>query len=169
MSQATFTVYRKAEPQGSKHAFVVPGKNGAKPRAVVVDNNKQTMRSYRTDVRNEAMIELKALGIELPMAGKHVPVELNIEFTFICPASAKKRLFPSVAPDYDKLARSTTDALIGVIYVDDSQVCDAHITKVYGPQEKVHISARIMDSTWSGQQSPVTIQEPAFALESEPF
>jgi Holliday junction resolvase RusA-like endonuclease len=142
----TFTVYRKGEPQGSKHAFVVPGKNGGKPRAVVVDNNKQSMRSYRADVRNEAMIEMKRLGIAQPMADKQVAVELSIEFTFIQPPSAKKRKWPSVAPDYDKLARSTTDALIGVIYADDAQVVSAHITKVYGPVENVHVSVRTMEA-----------------------
>jgi Holliday junction resolvase RusA-like endonuclease len=147
MSQVTFTVYRKAEPQGSKHAFVVPGKNGQKARAVVVDNNKVSMRSYRTDVRNEAIIALRERLMSQPMADKHVPVELHIECMFVRPASAKRRKYPSVAPDYDKLARSTTDALIGVIFVDDAQVVLASISKVYGPHEQVHISARTMEGT----------------------
>jgi len=144
--QVSFTVYRKAEPQGSKRAFVVPGKNGAKARAVVVDNKQVPMRAYRQDVRNEAIIALRASLMNQvgPMAGKHEPVELHIEFMFVRPLSAKNRLYPSVAPDYDKLARSTTDALIGVVYADDSQVVTAYITKVYGPQEQVKISATVL-------------------------
>ena len=145
MSQVSFTVYRKAEPEGSKRAFVVPGKNGTAARAVVVDNNKQVMRSYRTDVRNEAMIALKALGIPQPMADKHVPVELAVEFMFLKPPSAKKRKYPSVAPDADKLCRTICDALIGVAFLDDSQVVKLSAGKIYGPSEQVHITARIIE------------------------
>lgn len=144
MPQITFTVYRKAEPQGSKHAFVVPGKNGGKARAVVVDTNKASMRSYRTDVHNEAKIALQKQGLSQPMAEKQVPVELCLEFMFIRPESAKKRKFPSVAPDIDKLMRSTVDAMIGVIFADDAQVVLVSMSKVYGPNEQVHVSARDM-------------------------
>lgn len=145
MTQVAFHVNRKAEPQGSKHAFVVPGKNGQKARAVVVDQKKTSMRSYRTDVRNEAIIALQVLKVEQPMAGRHVPVALNIKFVFVRPESAKKRRYPSVAPDIDKLARSTIDSLIGVLFVDDSQVVSVFMQKEYGPAEQVYISAGIMD------------------------
>lgn len=146
MTSISFTVYRKAEPQGSKRAFVVPGKNGKKARAVVVDNNKVVMRSYRTDVRNEAMIAMQAAGIAQPMAGKQVPVEVTMTFTFLQPPSAKKRLYPSVAPDLSKIIRSTEDALIGTVYSDDSQVVKLTTSKHYGSPERVEVTVTILGS-----------------------
>jgi Holliday junction resolvase RusA-like endonuclease len=146
VSTISFTVYRKAEPQGSKRAFVVPGKNGKKARAVVVDNNKVVMRSYRTDVRNEATIAMQAAGMSQPMAGKQVPVEVTMTFTFLRPPSAKKRLYPSVAPDIDKLVRSSVDAIIGVLFQDDSQVVKLTASKHYGSPERVEITVSILGS-----------------------
>ncbi len=79
------------------------------------------------------------------MAAKHEPVELHLEYTFLRPDGApKRRKLPSVKPDLDKLVRATLDALTGVIYQDDGQVVNIIASKVYGPIEQVHISARII-------------------------
>lgn len=156
MAQVVFTVYCKAEPQGSKRGFIVKGQGGSKPRAVVVDTNKVTMRSYRQEVTREAILAVAEMqkGRKLipgedwndgPMAGKQEPVELHLEFMFAKPGSApKKRVYPAIKPDIDKLVRSTLDALTGVLFADDSQVVKLMADKVYGPQERVHISARVM-------------------------
>jgi crossover junction endodeoxyribonuclease RusA len=145
MAQVTFTVYCRAEPQGSKRAFVVPGKGGAKPRAVVVDTNKATMRSYRSQVTTEAIVALQESGQSRPFAAKHMPVEIVLEFMFLRPASIpKKRFWPVVKPDIDKLLRATLDALSGTLFADDAQVVNVSMTKVYGPIEKVHVSARVI-------------------------
>jgi Holliday junction resolvase RusA-like endonuclease len=145
VSQITFTVYCKAEPQGSKRAFVVPGKKGAKARAVVVDTKSKTMKSYRSQATNEALVAMQEAGKAMPLADKHVPVELTLEFTFLRPPSAPKgRQWPAVLPDVDKLIRSTLDSLTGVLWKDDAQVVRVLAEKVYGPIEQVHISARTM-------------------------
>jgi len=148
MSQVSIVVYCKAEPQGSKKGFIVPGKGGAKDRAVVVDDNKVVMRSYRQQVTREAVYELAQRNLPRPMAGEHVPVELILEFVFVRPKSCpKSRVWPVVKPDIDKLKRSTMDALKGVLYLDDAQVVWGSQRKVYGPIEQVNISARIIKET----------------------
>lgn len=140
MSQVTFTVYARPEPQGSKKGFV---KNG---RAVLVDDNPKTLRSYRAETTREAIVTLSELDLPRPLAGKHVPVELDLEFIFVKPASVpKRRLWPVVPPDIDKLERATLDALTGVLFVDDAQVVTVQKSKVYGPMEQVRISARTVD------------------------
>jgi crossover junction endodeoxyribonuclease RusA len=144
MSQIVFTVHCKAEPQGSKRAFVVPGKNGGRARAVVVDTNKGPMRSYRSQVTQEAIVALSEASHPQPFAAKHMPVEIVLEFMFLRPDSAKKRHWPVVKPDGDKLLRATLDALSGVLFADDAQVVRVNMEKVYGPLEQVHISARII-------------------------
>lgn len=144
MTDVSFTVNCKAVPQGSKTGFVVPGKNG-KPRAVVVDVKQKAMRSYRMEVRDAAMRTLEGIGIVYPMAGEKVAIEVSMEFSFIRPASCKKRVYPSVKPDIDKLERATLDALTGILFADDSQVVSSRTAKVYGDVERVRIRARLME------------------------
>jgi crossover junction endodeoxyribonuclease RusA len=145
VSQVTFIVHCRAEPQGSKRAFVVPGKDGARSRAVVVDANKGPMRSYRSQVTQQATYSLAQASLPQPMAEKHQPVEITIEFMFLRPATCpKKRYWPVVKPDVDKLLRATLDALTGVLFSDDAQVVRVLMDKVYGPIEQVHVSARLM-------------------------
>ena len=40
-------------------------------------------------------------------------------------------LYPSVAPDLDKLTRCTLDALTGLAFTDDSRVIALHVSKQY--------------------------------------
>lgn len=137
MKQIAFVVYAKAEPQGSKKGFVSKG------RAVVVDVSGKKMKSYRNELTRQAMYELDWKGE--PMAGKHEPVELVLEFMFLKPKTCpRKRIWPVVTPDIDKLLRSTCDALTGVLYADDAQIVGVRMQKVYGPIEQVKVSARIM-------------------------
>lgn len=144
MREISFTVMCCVEPQGSKKSFVVPGKNGARPRAVIVDDNKASLRSYRSQVTREAVHALAQANLPRPLADKHVPVELTLEFMFLRPASAKKRQYPSVLPDIDKCLRSTFDAMTGVIFLDDAQVVKVTATKVYGDIECVRVTAGII-------------------------
>ena len=141
MSQIAFTVYCKAEPQGSIKAFTLPG---GKVR-LTSDNKK--MKPYRHVLTQIAREEMSRVGLAEPMAGKHVPVEMALEFVFVKPASCgKKRLWPVVKPDIDKLERATLDSLTGVLFADDAQVVMVHKTKIYGPVEQVKISARTVEA-----------------------
>lgn len=140
MAEIVFTVYTTPAPQGSHRAFVAP-KTG---KAFVTQDNKKTV-PYRQDVTRVARYEMAQRNMDEPMAAKHVPVELRLEFTLLRPASVpKSRIFPSVKPDLDKLVRATKDALKGVLYVDDGQVVDMVPRKRYGPIEQVRIHARVM-------------------------
>lgn len=59
------------------------------------------------------------------------PVGLNIVFIHKRPKSRAKDIYKVTAPDADKLLRSVCDALTGVLYKDDCQVCDVHVADVY--------------------------------------
>lgn len=48
----------------------------------------------------------------------------------------------SKKPDLDNLAKSVTDALNGVIYLDDSQIVSLHLTKVYSAVPGVDVMVR---------------------------
>lgn len=73
------------------------------------------------------------------------PVEITLIFTLLRPASvsAKKRPWPCVQPDLDKLERTILDALVraGALR-DDGQVCVVSKQKVYGDQPGVELELR---------------------------
>jgi Holliday junction resolvase RusA-like endonuclease len=144
--QIKFVAYCTPQPQGSMKGFVLPGKNGAKGRAILTSANPK-LKPYRGEITREAMSALSEAGITEPMAAKHVPVSLIIDFYLARPASIpRKRTELVVKPDLSKLIRSTEDAMTGILYADDAQIVELSVRKHYGSPERVEISARIQES-----------------------
>ena len=119
MRSMAFQVFGDPVPQGSKRAFVV------KNRAVVVDDNKATLRSWRSQVVDAARAELNGEGPELG------PVRVTLMF-FLRQPKRPKAPVPITKPDVDKLARAVLDGMTdaGVIR-DDSQVTTLTARKRY--------------------------------------
>jgi crossover junction endodeoxyribonuclease RusA len=112
-------------PQGSMKAFMP--RNGRVP--IVTSDNKKT-KPWRADVRAKAE---DMFGEVMPG-----PVSLRLEFVMPRPKSAPKRVvWPATRPDLDKLTRAIGDALKGVAYRDDSQVCRIAATKRYAVGDEV--------------------------------
>jgi Holliday junction resolvase RusA-like endonuclease len=64
---------------------------------------------------------------------KEGPLEMMIFFYLDKPKSkSKKKVWPDVKPDLDNYVKAVKDALNGVVYRDDSQVCVLQAFKVYG-------------------------------------
>jgi Holliday junction resolvase RusA-like endonuclease len=127
-----FTVLGTPAPQGSKKGFVVNG------RAVIVDDNKKPLTTWRGDVKETAAA---AVGGRLPLQG---PVEVTIAFRVPRPAyhfgtgrnaGVLKPTAPTYVdkkPDLDKYERATLDALTAAgVYGDDGQVARLMTEKVY--------------------------------------
>jgi Holliday junction resolvase RusA-like endonuclease len=116
------------QPGGSKRAFVVNG------RAVVTDDAKHN-KSWRASVA--------AAGYEAH-TGQLLDGPLAVSFLFVLARPrghfGKKGLkpsapaYPAVKPDVLKLARSTEDALTGILWRDDSRTVVLTARKVYGDQ-----------------------------------
>ncbi len=73
------------------------------------------------------------------------PVELEIVFIFTKPKSWSKKKAQStrlhtIKPDIDNLAKAVMDALTGVIYKDDGQVCKLNLCKQYGAKESIELN-----------------------------
>ena len=123
-------VYGMPAPQGSKKAYAVKG------RPVIVDDNPAPLRAWRSEVAAEARIA---------MGGPPFGGAVEVACTFVLPrplahySTGKNRgqvkssapLRPSTRPDVDKLARAVLDALTGIAWVDDGQVADLYVGKVY--------------------------------------
>lgn len=130
MPEVKFTVLGRPQPQGSVRAFMV----GGKPR-LTSDNAK--LKPWRQDVGQCALIErIKSADF----ARKGTAVNVEVFFYLQKPKSAKKSdLIPTRKPDIDKLGRAVLDSLTGILFDDDSQVCDLRLTKAYGVPERTEI------------------------------
>jgi len=119
MRSLAFQVFGDPVPQGSKRAFVV------KNRAVVVDDNKATLKSWRSAVVDAARAELNGDAPELG------PVRITLMFFLRRPQRPKAGV-PIVKPDVDKLARAVLDGMTDAgVFRDDSQVTTLTARKRY--------------------------------------
>jgi len=136
-----FTVFGKPETAGSKRAFVIPGKDGGKPRARIVDDNPKT-KSWQGQVAYTAKRAWPSMTLALG------PVFLRATFYFARPdghygtGRNAGKLKPSApkhhtqTPDSLKLMRAIEDAFTGVLYKDDRQIVDeTHGKRWAGPGE----------------------------------
>lgn len=118
--------WKRARTRGKK--FFVDAKTAAW---------KQSVKDYFREAAPE--------GFE-PLDGR---VELALAFVFPFPKSWPKyrkqeamtfRVSHTQKPDADNLAKGVMDALNGVAWVDDGQVCGLGVTKVWGPVGAVVVS-----------------------------
>lgn len=131
-----FTVFIRAEPQGSTKAFVIPGTN----RACITSANAK-MKPFRSELTRMARATVSESNWTEPLHGKHQPVTVTMIFGFRKPDSTPKtRNYPSVKPDIDKLTRAVLDALTGVAFKDDGQVVTTIAHKVYCDVEFVTVT-----------------------------
>lgn len=82
------------------------------------------------------------------------PVELKLQIFMPIPVSytkAKKaaarlgKLVPTKTPDFDNICKAVCDALNGVVWSDDKQVVDAHITKRFSDTPCVMFTVTKLD------------------------
>lgn len=144
VTSISFTVHCKPAPQGSMKGVAITRKDGS-PGTIFKSDNPRT-HPYRNQVGWEALHARSAAGVHGVFAAADVPVAVSMTFVFKKPKTAPAaRNRPVVKPDWDKLARSTTDALTGVLYVDDCQVVDGEVHKIYGEPECVHVCVRLVE------------------------
>ena len=142
MTKLECRVYAIPKPGGSKKAFY----NKKLGRSIIVDDCKKN-KEWRSDVK-DAFIE-KYHGM-VPLSGP-----LFLKISFIMPRlkghfNSKQILKPTapnfhtVKPDSTKLTRSTEDALTGLAWRDDSQICIQEISKEYGDNPGAIITIETM-------------------------
>jgi Holliday junction resolvase RusA-like endonuclease len=151
VNQVTFTVLGKVEPQGSIRAFALPAKAGSpvqKPHIRLTSTNAK-VKPWRQQIGWTALEAAQQQGWVL--MAREVPIRIDFTFYIEKPPSIKKgRTWPTVKPDYDKLARAATDALTGVLWTDDAQVVQATIQKKYGRPSRAEFTVRTLPPDTSG-------------------
>jgi Holliday junction resolvase RusA-like endonuclease len=135
-----FTVYGDAKPQGSTKTITRPvfDKVTKQPRrlpngelmmrSVITHSNRESLMQWRQDIRNAIQLHAPELRSNLVRG----PIAIRIRFAMTKPPSvSKRRLFPVVAPDLDKLLRAVGDALEHTVLYNDSQIVHWECWKVY--------------------------------------
>lgn len=104
-------------------------------RFPVVTSDNPRLKAWRKLVRDEALI---AMGWQEPWARN---VAIRVECVFFLPRAKSNKCMDAVKkPDLSKLLRAAEDSMTGVVYVDDSQIIEAHIFKAYGnPRAEIRV------------------------------
>jgi crossover junction endodeoxyribonuclease RusA len=114
--------------QGSK-SFKGVSRSG---RAILVESAKG-LKPWRELVNRQ--MQAAAAAVDVPPGGWPLlgPLAVQLVFTMPKPQAAPKRrrTWPIVKPDIDKLARAVLDAGTGVLWHDDSHVVQLDVVKAY--------------------------------------
>ena len=132
MTQVHFTIegppQGKARPRVTRHGTYTPSKTKEYERAI--------QDAYRDQV-GDTFFE--------------GPVSVDIFCLFPIPKSRTKgqkkemvdwRVRPCVKPDLDNVVKAVCDALNGIAWQDDNQVCDLCVRKQYGETPGVFVSIK---------------------------
>ena len=105
----------------------------------------QKTKSYEDEIR---MMAKGAIGSSEPL---DTPVTVAIYIRVGIPASFSKQkrkdalegiLKPTKKPDLDNIAKCFLDAMNDIIYLDDKQVTNLHVTKVYAETPAVEVMVK---------------------------
>jgi len=102
-------------------------------------------RTYETLIKDAAR---QAMGVSEAL---QTPVSLYLYIRVPIPASATKKRLQAIAdgsekptkkPDASNVLKSVEDGMNGVVYKDDSQIVNIHVTKVYSSEPGVDICVK---------------------------
>jgi Holliday junction resolvase RusA-like endonuclease len=137
MMQIMFTIYgepiAKGRPRFAKRGNYVQAYTPVKTK------------TYEDEVR---LLATKAKGSGSTLEGS---VSVFIYISFSVPQSYSKRKREACLlgkekhtkkPDLDNVAKAVIDGMNGIIFKDDSQVTNLHVTKSYGEVGKVEVLVR---------------------------
>lgn len=149
MTEFRCVVFGHAAPAGSKRAFAIKRAGVPTGQVAVVDANPRA-KSWQREVRDIAREMMDAQGTSL-LTGA---LEVDLAFYVARPKNhygtgrnarivkSSAPAFPTGRPDALKLARGTEDACTGTVWVDDAQVVDLRVRKLYGTPERCEIVIR---------------------------
>ena len=117
-----------ANPVGKQRARYV------KRRNFVQTYTPEKTRTYETLIKDSA---IEAMGASEPL---ETPVSLYLYIRVPIPKSCTKKRLEAIAnglekptkkPDASNILKSVEDGMNGVVYHDDSQIINIHVSKVY--------------------------------------
>ena len=133
----SFTVSGAAKPKGSMRAFVPKG--WTRP---VLTSSSTSVKAWEQTIR----------AVAQGYAESYTTGAVRVRLCFALPRpqrlSRQASRLHTKRPDVDKLARAALDALTGVLWKDDSQVCSLIALKAYArPDEAPHVVIQVRAKT----------------------
>ena len=131
--------------------FTVPGppKGKQRPRICKV-NGCSVAYTPKQTIEYERLVRASYTAVSKAKFERNLPLEISILALFPIPKYVSRktkelmlngRLFPTKKPDADNIIKVILDALNGLAYRDDSQICRVYFEKMYAeiPETKVLI------------------------------
>ena len=116
-------------------------------KAMMYADHKHPVESFKATVRLAAAAVWQEENGAGPLDG---PLSVALVFVLPRPKTKVWKTRPMIRechikkPDFDNLAKAATDALTGLCWVDDSQLCDVTIKKwIAAGDEQPHVTIRI--------------------------
>jgi Holliday junction resolvase RusA-like endonuclease len=155
MTPIVFEIHGRAQTAGSKKAFPFQRKDGSLGATVVDDNPKG--REWKKQVGWAAAAARGPIGL---LEG---PLSVEFVFELLRPSShfGKNGVLPSAPqypvtrPDLLKRARAVEDALIGVLYRDDSQIVRELLVKKFGDCDRLTVR---VERPWGAEERPAAAE-----------
>ena len=137
-----FIVYGQAEPAGSKRSVGHRRIIDANPKAA--DWKRHVAQHVGAAYDGQELLT-GPLSVEMvfyrPRPANHYGTGRN---QGVVKKSAPE--YPTTRPDCLKLGRGVEDSLTGIIWADDSQIVDEHLSKLYGSPARVEITVTVMSA-----------------------
>lgn len=127
--------------------FTVIGEPQGKARPRILRSGRTYTPKKTADYEKAIRAAFKGAGGELT----EYPVRVSITAYYRIPQSASKRMqaqmmenavLPMKKPDLDNLAKAVCDALNGIAYKDDAQVCELFVQKLYSREPMTVVTVR---------------------------
>lgn len=135
-----------------KIEFTVLGNPKGKQRPRICRNRgRQITYTPRQTTEYEKLVRASYTAVSKMFFDKNIPLEISIIALFSVPQSISKRLknsmlkgdiLPTKKPDSDNIIKIILDALNGICYHDDSQICKIYFEKKYSEIPKVEITIK---------------------------
>lgn len=139
MKRFELTVYGEAQPAGSKRGFVNP-KSG---RVIITDDARKS-KPWKQQVAQAAGEVFEGPLWDGPLRATFVFYRPRPRSHYGTGRNSSKLKpsapwYPTTRPDLLKYARAVEDALTGIVWTDDSRICDERLHKRYGEPARVWI------------------------------
>ncbi len=129
--------------------FRVPGppKGKQRPRVCRINGRSVTYTPKQT-IEYEQKVRASYTSVSKVKFQKDVPLEISILALFPIPLHASKKLkkqmlngevLPTKRPDCDNIIKIILDALNGLAYQDDCQICKVYFAKIYAKTPEIRV------------------------------
>lgn len=135
------------KPQGKARARTGRGFAFTPEKTVLYENHIKA--SFTGQCGNHRFTTIPNSELKQPISMQIIAVyEIPKSFTKGKRLAAEHNIIrPTTKPDADNIAKVVCDALNGIAYIDDTQIVDLHIEKMYGDVPKVIVFMSDIDTS----------------------